>query len=165
MSDAFRTELASLVPRLRRFAYALTGTKDDGDDVVQAACIKALERWDQFQPGTRLDSWVFRIIQTAWIDRVRWNQRRGPVVDPDDLPESSDEGIGARRAEGRLALDRVRAAMARLPEEQRAVLALVAIEGLSYAETAKVLSIPAGTVMSRLARARGRLADLLGETQ
>lgn len=163
MSDDIRVEMVALVPRLRRFGYAISGSWDEGEDLVQAACVKALSKLDQFQPGTRLDSWMFRIVQTTWIDRVRSRGRRSEVSDPDDFARFSDEGQGARVAEGRLTLARVREAMQTLPEEQRAALALVAIEGYSYKAAAETLEIPVGTVMSRLARARSKLLPLLKE--
>lgn len=163
MQEDLKAEMVDLVPRLRRFAYALTGTKDDGDDLVQTACLKALERLDQFQPGTRFDSWMFRIVQTTWIDRLRSVRRRGHAVDLDTMDQLSDEGAGAKLVEHRLTLDRARTVMAELPEAQRSVLALVAIEGFSYAEAAKILSVPVGTVMSRLARGRGRLIAEMGD--
>jgi RNA polymerase sigma-70 factor (ECF subfamily) len=159
LSAEIRREMVALIPRLRRFAYALAGSKDAGDDLVQAACERALARLDQFEPGSRLDSWMYRIVQTIWLDRGRRQRTRGSEIDP-DLVALSDHGLGARRAEDRLTLARVREAVAALPEEQRSVLALVAIEGLSYRDAAETLGIPVGTVMSRLARARARLMPL-----
>lgn len=159
-----RTELVALVPRLRRFAFAISGSPDEGEDLVQAACLKALDRLDQFTPGTRLDSWMFRIVQTTWIDRTRSRHRRAEISDPDGIARTTDEGLSARRIEDRMLLKHVRAAMWALPEDQRAVLALVAIEGYSYKEVAEALDIPLGTVMSRLARARAKLLPLLKET-
>jgi len=162
VSDLGR-ELAELTPRLRRFAWSLTGSRDEGDDLVQAGLAKALASQRQFQPGTRLDAWTFRILRTLWIDRLRAAARRPSVHDPDAVEALSDEGAGARAAEARIDLARVRAAMARLPPEQREVLALVAIEGLSYRDAAEALDAPIGTVMSRLARARARLAEMTKE--
>jgi RNA polymerase sigma-70 factor (ECF subfamily) len=153
--------MVELIPRLRRFAYALAGSKDEGDDLVQAACERALARLDQFAPGTRLDSWMFRIVQTIWLDRGRRRRTRGAEIDP-ELVALSDHGVAARRAEDRLTLAAVRSAVAALPEEQRSVIALVAIDGRSYREAADALGVPIGTVMSRLARARAKLAPLLG---
>ena len=161
MSDELKTEIASLVPRLRRFAAALTGNREDGDDLVQQACVKALVRLGQFEPGTRLDRWMMRIVQTTFLDAVRSRRRRRTEIDPEALERLSDEGRAASGTEHRMVLDRVRAAMATLPEDQRAVLALVAIEGYSYKEAAEILEVPVGTVMSRLSRARGRLLPLI----
>ena len=164
MHEDIKVEMVALVPRLRRFAFSISGSRDEGEDLVQAACVKALDRLDQFQPGTRLDSWMFRIVQTTWIDRVRSRSRRGETGSEEELALVSDQGKGARTAENRLTLARVRQAMGTLPEDQRAVLALVAIEGYSYKAAAETLEIPVGTVMSRLARARSKLLPLLKET-
>lgn len=164
MSDSFRRDLVALVPKLRRFAYSLTGNMQDGDDLVQAACEKALRNADQFIPGTRMDSWMYRILQTLWIDDRRKAQRRGAAVDPDEV-HLSDDGKAASLPEDRMMLARTRAAMAALPEGQREVLALIAIEGLSYREAAETLNIPVGTVMSRLSRARDALLPKLGLSQ
>jgi RNA polymerase sigma-70 factor (ECF subfamily) len=158
-----RLELAELTPRLRRFAWSLTGSRDDADDLVQAGLAKALASLHQFQPGTRLDAWTFRILRTLWIDSRRAAARRPTVHDPDAAEAMSDDGAGARSAEARVDLARVRAAMDLLPAEQREVLALVAIEGLSYRDAAEAVDAPIGTVMSRLARARVRLAHLIKE--
>ena len=157
----FRADLVALVPRLRRFAYSLTGSMPDADDLVQAACERALKSADQFQPGTRMEGWLFRIVQNLWLDQRRRARVRGTAVDPEDAG-LSDHGRGASLPEDRLMLARTRAAMDTLPEAQRAVLALVAIEGQSYRDAAETLGVPVGTVMSRLARARETLLPLLG---
>lgn len=156
MSGSVRGDLVALLPRLRRFAFTLCGNRHDADDLVQTACEKALSRLDQFQEGTRLDSWMFRIVQTTFLDSVR----QGLAADPEILERVSDEGRAARQANAALHLAKVRQAVSELPEDQRSVLALVAIEGFSYREAADVLDIPQGTVMSRLSRARARLASL-----
>ena len=161
MSDDVRYEIAALVPRLRRFAFALCGNRDDGDDLVQAACVKALSRIDQYRPGTRLDSWMFRIVQTTHIDMVR--KKRPRFAGMDSVDGLSDLGRGALGSEDRVLLARVRAAISALPEDQRAVMALVGIEGYSYKEAAEILKTPVGTVMSRLSRARARLLPLIAE--
>lgn len=164
MTDDLKAQIADLVPRLRRFAYAICGNREQGDDLVQTACVKALSRLDQYQRGTRLDSWMFRIIQNTHIDAARSRQRQGGPTDPEMLERLSDGGRGAAQNEQRMLLARVRTAIAELPEDQRAVMALVAIEGYSYKEVAAILDTPIGTVMSRLNRARARLMPLLGET-
>lgn len=156
MSIGFKRDLVELLPRLRRFAYSLTGSKADADDIVQAACERALKNVDRFEPGTRMDSWMYRIVKNLWLDDRRRLKVRGHAVEP-DLHSLSDGGLAARAPEDRLTLERVRAAMAALPEAQRAVLALIALEGLSYREAADVLDVPVGTVMSRLSRARDAL--------
>lgn len=158
---SFRRDLIALVPKLRRFAMSLAGNAADGDDLVQAACEKALKSQAQFVPGTRMDSWMYRIIQNLWLDERRKSVRHGPTIDP-DLVHLSDEGKAASLPEDRMMLAQVRTAMAALPEGQREVLALVAIEGLSYREAAENLNVPLGTVMSRLSRAREALLPRFG---
>lgn len=162
MDGRFQRDLVALVPQLRRFAYTLTGSRDAGDDLVQSGCERALTNSERFQPGTRLDSWMYRIIQNLWLDDRRRQQVRGTTVDPERVA-LSDEGVGARSVEDRMTLEQVRVLVAELPEDQRLVLALVAIEGRSYREVAEMLALPIGTVMSRLSRARARLMPLLGE--
>lgn len=154
MTPEVRTELVSLLPRLRRFAYGLTGSLEDGDDLVQSACERALARIDQFQPGTRLDSWMYRIMQNIRIDQRRSQQsRREFASEPADL-ENLVVGDARRDIDSRMMLSAVRSAVADLSEDQRAVLLLVCVEGQSYKQAAETLSVPVGTVMSRLARAR-----------
>ncbi len=161
MSDDVRREMVELLPRLRRFAYSLTGSMEEADDMVQTACVKALSRLDQFKPGTRLDSWMFRIIQTTWLDHVRSAPVRRTVADPDALDQAVATDPIEERTMARLALDKVREAMGGLPEDQRVLLGLVVVDGLSYRQAAESLGIPIGTVMSRLSRARRRLADAI----
>jgi RNA polymerase sigma-70 factor (ECF subfamily) len=149
-----RDALTPLVPRLRRFAAGLAGSTADGDDLVQSACERALNRSHQWQPGTRLDSWMYRIIQSIWLNEHRARRiRRHEALEAASTTVGED---GEEVAETRLTLDAVRRALLQLPEGQRAVLMLVCVDGLSYKETADTLGIAIGTVMSRLAR--GRLA-------
>jgi len=154
--------MVAVLPRLRRFAYALTGNTEQGDDLVQDACLRALSRIDLWQPGTRLDSWMYRIAQTIWLDPLRANKVRGEVVDIDAM-----EGIpgpdGRVVVESELTLQAVVAAMGQLSAEQRAMVALVCIEGASYKEAAEIAGVPVGTVMSRLARARRTLNAVLNQ--
>lgn len=160
MADRLREDLIELLPRLRRIGHAIAGSAADGDDLVQAACEKALARADQFREGTRLDAWVITIMRNHWLDHVRSSaeRRRAPA---EVAEERDDAGLGAARAEHRLMLERTRQAMGALPEEQRMVLALVALDGRSYRDAAEALDIPVGTVMSRLSRARLALSAAL----
>lgn len=162
LTEQVRLELASLLPRFRRFGYALTGSLDDGDDLVQSACERALTRLDQFEPGTRLDSWMFQIMKNLWVDQKRSPRSFREVnADPADL-EPLIASDAERELESRLSLAAVRRVVATLPPEQRSVVALVCVEGLSYREAAAVLDIPIGTVMSRLSRARMAVGQVLG---
>lgn len=160
-SPAFRQELTDLLPRLRRMARALAGHAQDADDLVQVALERALARSEQWRPDARLDAWVFGILRNAWLDELRARTRRSHVF----APEEAGEHVGEMALERHSDAMSVAAAMARLPEEQREVVALVLVEGLSYRETADVLDVPIGTVTSRLARARTTLQALLGEDQ
>ena len=160
--DGFEREIVDLLPRLRRFARALARDAADADDLAQLTIERALGRRAQWRPGTRLDSWMFRIMKNAWIDESRARQRQGRVLAPPEAAEHvGDDGAGAQ--ENRLAAMEVQRAMGRLPEEQRLAVALVLVEGLSYGEAAQVLEVPPGTLASRLARGReALLADLEG---
>ena len=148
----FSDQLIAVLPRLRRFARGLAGSAIEADDLVQAACERALARRHQFQEGTRFDSWMFRIVQTIWIDQIRARKVRREDAELSDVRVGSDEPV--RRLEARLSLGDVRRAVARLPTDQRAALLLVTVDGLSYKEAAAVVGVPVGTIMSRLARAR-----------
>lgn len=156
MTDQIRRQIVDLLPRLRRFAYALTGDLDRGDDVIQEACVRALSRLDQWEPGTRLDSWMFRIAQNVWLDRIRALKVRGEAIDIDDAHDLAGED-GRSVTENRLALADVAEALASLPPDQRVVVTLVCVDGLSYKEAAETLEVPIGTIMSRLARGRQAL--------
>lgn len=148
--------MMALLPRLRRFALALTGRVADADDLVQDTVERALRHLDRWESGTRLDSWMFRIAQNLWIDTLRSRRVRmgtGDIAEAEQVPFD-----GARAAESSLLLSETRRALADLPEEQRVVVALVLIDGLSYRGAAEILDVPIGTVTSRLARARETLA-------
>ena len=162
-TDRVEDQLVAFLPNLRRFAISLCGSRDVADDLVQAACERALASAERFEPGTRFDAWMFRILRNLWIDVVR---RRKTAGVQEDISEREDiAGVsGEREVEARMTLWSVGEAITELPDEQREVLLLVCIEELSYRETADVLDIPIGTVMSRLARARKNLALSAGIT-
>jgi RNA polymerase sigma-70 factor, ECF subfamily len=163
-SDQLRSEIAAMLPRLRRFARALTGQQADADDIVQIAIERALMRLDQFQPGTRLESWLLAIVRNAWIDEARARQRRAKVFADAELGERVGDG-GEAAAHAKLEALEVREAMQSLPEEQREAVALVCVEGLAYREAADVLGVPIGTLTSRLARGREALQRMLGASE
>jgi RNA polymerase sigma-70 factor (ECF subfamily) len=150
-----RSALIALLPRLRRFGIALTGSAADADELVQAACERAVSRLVQLRTEARLDSWIFRIMRNMWADEVR--ARRLRRHEPVEAASETAGEDGRAVLEARLTLAAVREALASLPEEQRAVLMLVCVDGLSYKEAAEALGIPCGTVMSRLARGRRAL--------
>ena len=153
-------ELVTLLPRLRRFARALTRDPHDADDLVQVALERALARAHQLRPDAALAAWVFGILRHAWIDELRARARSERVFAPEESGQNvGDAGQGAQAE--RLS---VQDAMARLPQDQRLAVALVLIEGLSYKEAAHAMDVPIGTLTSRLARAREALQAMLGES-
>lgn len=161
--DTIRTQMAQLLPRLRRFALALTGSVADADDLVQDTVERALRNLHQWEPGTRLDNWMFRIAKNRFIDIRRSNKRSGMIVIEAPGETASVSSDGLRAAEYRLALQDVSQALQNLPLEQREALALVVIDGLSYRDASNILDIPIGTLTSRIARAREALAHLVPE--
>ena len=161
MRDRFDKDLLAALPVLRRYAISLCRRPDMADDLVQIAVERALLSLDRFDPATRLEPWLFRILRNAWIDDGRRRATRGTEIDVHDTPEAAVHD-GARASEAALMLRQTEAALATLPDEQREVIVLVCFEELSYAEAADVLGIPKGTVMSRLARGRVALAAKLG---
>jgi RNA polymerase sigma-70 factor (ECF subfamily) len=159
--DALRDGLVQLLPRLRRFGRALTGNSFDGDDLVHSAIERALTKAEQWDSSTRLDSWMYRIMQNLWIDQVRARKVRGTIVDLENI--DSEASAPVQSPDDGIMLARMRECMSRLPEEQRIVMALVVVDGLAYKEAASVLDIPIGTIMSRLARARTALVTMLAD--
>ena len=158
----FEEELVELLPRLRRFARGLARHASDADDLCQAAIERALKSRDQWQQGTRLDSWMYRITRNLWIDERRAAGRRGVQTQIDDGVRQV-AGDGAAEVEAGVLRDDVDGAMARLPDEQREVVMLILVEGFAYREAAEILDVPIGTVTSRLARGRETLMFYLGE--
>ncbi|HUJ02875.1 MAG TPA: RNA polymerase sigma factor [Rhizomicrobium sp.] len=155
--ETIRARMTAALPRLRRFALSLAGNAADADDLVQDTVERALRNLHKWKPDTKLESWMFRIAQNLWIDQLR--ARKVRMADP--IEEAHVAEDGARAAEAKLTLADTARALQRLPEEQRAVVALVLIEGIAYREAAEILGVPIGTVTSRLARAREALAAQL----
>jgi len=160
--EEFQRRLVELLPRLRRLARALTPQGADADDLVQIALERGLARRRQWIEGTRLDAWMFTIMKHAWIDETRARARRLRHAAPPESAEAVADPF-APSLELRLEGEAIRQAIARLPEDQRLAVALVLVEGLSYAEAAKVMDVPTGTLTSRLGRGRAALmAELTG---
>jgi RNA polymerase sigma-70 factor (ECF subfamily) len=157
-ADALRRELLALLPRLRRYAYALTGVRHDADDLLQATLERLLTKG--VPEAVELDKWSFRVCRNMWIDEIRARRVRSSVpLEESDVMEQAFDGENALMS--KLALAEISDAMDELPEEQRAALSLVVLEGLSYAQAAEVLETPVGTIMSRIARARAALSRAL----
>ncbi len=144
--------LAPNLSRLWRYGLVLSGARDVADDLVQATCLRAIERADQFQSGTRLDRWLFSILRSIWLNELRSRRVRegGGFVDASEALVVD----GGREMETNIFTAQVLREVGRLPEAQREAVLLVYVEGLSYREAAEVLAAPIGTVMSRLAAAR-----------
>ena len=158
----FERGLTQCLPRLRRFAHALSRNRADADDLTQATLERALVARAQWQPGTRLDSWLYRIMRNQWIDAARSRARKAKLEAPPEAAVSV--GVDPRPGiEASLDLERVMAAMGRLPDEQREVVALILVEGFGYREAAELLGLPIGTVSSRLVRGRTTLLEMVGE--
>ena len=153
----FTARVDELIPRLRRYARALTGARDAADDLVQDTLERAWTKLHLWRSGSDMRAWLFTIMHNVHVNQLR--SRPGATMLPLDgeLPEAP---VRATQAD-MLEIRDVQAAVARLPVEQREVLLLVALEHMSYQETATTLGIPIGTVMSRLARARERLRLML----
>jgi RNA polymerase sigma-70 factor (ECF subfamily) len=160
--SSFDDQLASLLSRLRRFAHALSRNSADADDLTQATIERALRSRDQWQPGSRLDSWAYRIMRNLWIDTARARSRKAAREAPEE--EGLNVGEDLRGAmDASVDLQRIMAAMAQLPDEQREIVALILVEGFGYREVSEMLGLPIGTVSSRLVRGRTALLAMVGE--
>lgn len=158
-----RDGLPVLLPRLWRFAITLCRNAAIAEDLVQATCVRALERSGQFEPGTRLDRWTFAIMASIWKNELRARKvRTGNGMVPAEELASNDMVLAV---ETTISARQVLTLASKLPEGQRAVVLLVYVEECSYKQVADILEIPIGTVMSRLAAARVSLASLAGAPQ
>lgn len=161
-NSSFEDGLTALLPRLRRFAHAIARNPADADDLTQATIERALRSKSQWQPGTRLDSWLYRIMRNLWIDAVRGRGRKEDLQVP--VEEAEWISTDPRQAmEAAIDLKTAMAAMQRLPEDQREVVALILVEGFGYRECSEILGLPIGTVSSRLVRGRTALLRMIGE--
>jgi RNA polymerase sigma-70 factor (ECF subfamily) len=157
MAGAVKEKLVSILPKMQRFARALTGSRDAADDLVQQACERFLRKPETSDGIVCLESWMYRVINNAWIDEKR--SMRTKLSDPLEAGAEIVGENGEHTVTVRSTLARIRLEMAKLPVEQRTALMLVCVDGLSYQEAAGILGIPVGTLMSRLCRARLALAE------
>ena len=153
----FRQQLLNMLPKLKRYCYAQTGEKHSADDLMQSSVEKALRRWQQYQPGTEFERWMYRLCRNHWIDTMRTEKISDELND--DIMVASDVENPEQQALTQAALRHMQIHFNALSEGLRMVLYLVAVEGRSYQEAADILDVPSGTVMSRLARARKHLAE------
>ena len=153
-----RAGLEANLARLWRYGLVLSGARDAADDLVQATCVRALERAAQFQPGTRIDHWLTAILRSIWLNEVRSRRVRlgGGLVDASEALIVD----GAQEVETNIFAAEVLRAVGRLPEAQREAVLLVYGEGRTYSEAAEIMAIPIGTVMSRLSAARLAIGKL-----
>lgn len=157
----FEGDLLALLPRLRRFAHALSRDQADADDLCQVAIEKALKSRGSLEPGTRMDSWMYRIMRNAWIDTARARTRAAQTF-VDDAAGIGVAGDSAASVEAGVLRTDIARAMRELSDDQREAVALVLIEGLAYKDAADVLGVPMGTLTSRLMRGRQALMLKLG---
>ena len=155
----FHRLIEQQIPRLRRYARALTRNRDRSDDLVQNTLERALVKEGFWQPGTNLRAWLFTIMHNEHVNTVRRDSREAAGIDIERVSGTLSATTDPSASRQMIELDR---ALARLPLEQRQVILLVGLEGMSYNETAEILSIPVGTVRSRLSRGRDGLRKLLG---
>jgi RNA polymerase sigma-70 factor, ECF subfamily len=154
-----RDAVASHIPRLRRYARALVGDRYQADDLVQDTLERALNKLHLWRPGSDMRAWLFAIMHNVFVNQLRGKR-------PDTMALVDDDAIAAPVGTvDRLEIRDLQAALMEIPAEQRAVVLLVGLEEMSYAEAAKALGVPIGTVMSRLARGRERLRHLMAGTQ
>jgi RNA polymerase sigma-70 factor (ECF subfamily) len=153
-----RDEIVDQIPSLRRYARALTASVDEADDLVQDCLERACSRWHLFHRDRELRPWLFAIMRNLFISAQRSRVRRPRPV---PLDEELQQLGAAPEQGGRLQLHDLSRALLELTEDQREVVLLVGLEGFSYAEAARIVDAPVGTVMSRLARGRERLRRLL----
>jgi len=156
----FLDEIEACIPALRRYARALTSSLERADDLVQDTLERAIRKQRLFSPKGSLRTWLFTILTNIFRNDLRAAKRRPHLTPIDELAE---EPQSAPEQHGRLALSETALAIECLPDEQRQVLLLVALEGFAYKEAAAILDIPQGTLMSRLGRARANLRKLTDE--
>lgn len=150
--------MLDLLPRLRRFAIGLTGNVPDGDDLCQLTIERALGNRNKWAAGSRLDSWMYRIMRNAWIDETRALGRRSQTF----VAEEAGLGVGSEGAqEAAVELSNVDRALGQLPDDQKEAVLLVMVEGYAYKEAAEIVGCPVGTLNSRLVRGRDALLALL----
>jgi RNA polymerase sigma factor (sigma-70 family) len=150
--------IENILPMLRRFAYSLTGNAADADDLVQITLEKILKKG--VPDEVDVNKWAFKVCRNVWIDEYRARKVRQNAVLKPELQEP--QSVNEQQAfDSKEMLAQVNVAMNTLPDEQRAILSLVAVQGMSYKEVASSMEIPVGTVMSRLSRARCALLDMM----
>jgi RNA polymerase sigma-70 factor, ECF subfamily len=155
----FRADLVAITRNLRAFALTLLGDSQRADDLVQETILRALEKWDRFEPGTNIRAWAFTLMRNLFYSEYR--KLRREVEDVDGLFAAKLCTLPEQN--GRIEFAELRSALMRLPDEQRKAVLLVGAEGRSYEEAAQICGTKVGTIKSRVNRARNGLAELLGQ--
>jgi RNA polymerase sigma factor (sigma-70 family) len=158
--ERLKQEISGIMDNLRRFAFSLTGEKQDAYDLLQETVVRLLEKNVPDDADTR--KWAFRVCKNIWLDQLRANKVRRQWTES-KIGEMDNRQDGQKIADDHIALEEIKSIVAELPDEQRTILSLVAVEGFSYKEAAEMMNIPVGTVMSRLSRARAAIADSLNQ--
>ncbi|BDX04727.1 RNA polymerase sigma factor [Planctobacterium marinum] len=157
-ADELKRILVDELPRVRRFAYSLTGNKADADDLVQNLVLKLLQKG--LSKEVSVVPWILRVCKNIWLDEIRSRDVRVKAVIENKIP-GMERDFTEGEQENRYTLDQVLAVLDEMSDEQRMIISLVIIEGFSYAEAADVLEVPQGAVMSRLSRARKKMLELI----
>ena len=155
---AFHTSIEEQIPRLRRYARALTRHQERADDLVQDTLVRAIAKEHLWQPGTNLRAWLFTLMHNQYVNSVRRDIREGQTVEIDSISNglaATTDPTSSRQ------LQELERALGQLAEEQRQAILLVGLEGVSYEEAAGILNVPVGTVRSRLSRGRDSLRRLM----
>jgi len=161
--EEIREGIAAVYPRLWRYCLVQTGKRDRADDLAQNTCLRAMEKHESYQPGTHLDRWLFTMAHRLWLNEIRaMAVRTGTGIVALEDTEIAD---GSATSEENIFVAEVFAKIGALPEGQRVVVLLAYVEGFTYQETADTLGIPIGTVMSRLASARKKIASALSAVE
>jgi len=159
-----RKELTRQIPRLRRYAHVLCYNAADTEDLLQATLERALSRLSQWQAGSDMRAWLFTIMHNVSVNQHRKQKYHQQMISDQDY-DLDQFSTGNHSDQTDSIVSEVEAGLNRLPADQREVLILVGIEELSYRQTAEVLGVPIGTVMSRLNRARQRLREIVFEQE
>ena len=157
LTDSLRDDILASVPSLRAFAISLSGNGDRADDLVQETLLRAIANINSFEPGTNMSAWLFTILRNLF--RSEYRKRRREVEDGDG--RYADSLKSHPEQPGRVEFEELRAALAKLPPDQREALILVGASGFSYEEAAAICDCAVGTIKSRVNRARTRLAEQL----
>lgn len=160
---AFCQALVERLPNLRRFSVTLCRNSDQADDLVQATCARALSRWRQYEPRSRMESWLFAIMHSIWKNEQRSKANRQRAYGELSLAPSQTDG--ERALLGKIELSEVLSALSALPVDQAMAISLVSLQGLSYREASEVLGVPQGTLESRIARGRIALGRQLDNSE